>query len=172
MEQPTNTNFLSQLGFHLIIKRLPEVQYFIQGINIPGINLGAANQPTPFAMPVPYSGDLTYNDLTITFKLDEELKGYLSIWNWMVGLGFPHDFDQYKELAEENKSPVNPKGMLYSDIKLVVLDNKQNAKLEVTFEDCFPTTLSDIEFATTDPTVMYLTANATFKYTLYTISKI
>jgi len=171
MGQPTNINMLSQFGFRLIINRLPSVEYFIQHINLPGLNLGAANQPTPFANPVPYSGDLTFNDLSISFKLDEGLQNYMEIWEWMIGLGFPHDFGQYKDLMERNQALNPEKGELYSNITLAILDNKHNPKFEVMFEDCFPTMLSDIEFGSTDTTIQYLTANVTFKYTLYTIKK-
>lgn len=171
MGQPKNTNYLSQLGYRLIIQRLPEVEYFLQRVNIPGINVGAANRPTPFASPVPYSGDITYNDLMFSFKLDADLKSYLSIWLWMVGLGFPEKFEQYRELALSNKQfSAFEEGMVASNIKLMLLNNKHNPIYEIEFYSCWPTSLSDLTLTSTDTTVDYLTAEATFKYTYYTIN--
>jgi hypothetical protein len=172
MGQPSNINYLSQLGYRLIIHRLPEVEYFLQRVNIPGINVGAANRPTPFASPIPYSGDITYNDLTFSFKLDADLKGYLSIWEWMVALGFPEKFDQYRELATTNE-PLSAfeEGMVASNIKLMLLNNKHNPIYEIDFYSCWPTALSDLTLTSTDTNVDYLTAEVTFKYSYYTISK-
>jgi hypothetical protein len=172
MGQPSNINYLSQLGYRLIIHRLPEVEYFLQRVNIPGINVGAANRPTPFASPVPYSGDITFNDLNFTFKLDAEMKSYLSIWRWMVGLGFPENFGQYKELATSQKELSSfEEGMVTSNIKLMLLNNKHNPIYEIDFYSCWPTSLSDLTLTSTDTTVDYLTVEASFKYTYYTITE-
>jgi hypothetical protein len=173
MGQPANTNFLSQFGFRLVIMRLPEIEYMLQRVNVPGLNVGAANRTTPFASPVPYPGDITFNDLTFSFKVDEALDSYFSIWEWMIALGFPENFDQYKELATRNRFPKNfEEGEVTSDISLLLLDNKQNAKFKFNFMSCWPTSISDLIFNSTDTTVNYVTAEVTMKYTLYTFEKI
>ena len=43
---------------------------------------------------------------------------------------------------------------------------------EITYTDAFPISLSDITFNTTENTVNYIEASATFKYTYYTITNI
>jgi hypothetical protein len=165
----TNYNFLSQLGFKLVIHRLEAIEYLVQKVNLPGLNLGFATRFTPFAQD-PRSGDLTFNDFQISFKFDKELKSYLSIWNWMTALGFPQNFGQYKELMEKNPLFANfEEGEITSDITLMVLDNKHIPIFKCVFISCFPIALSDLQLNSTDTDVMYLTADTTFKYTYYTI---
>ena len=41
--QPINKNFLSQLGFKFVINKTPNINYFVQSINIPGITLGSSD---------------------------------------------------------------------------------------------------------------------------------
>ena len=72
---PTNTNLLQPTKFLLNFSKIDSVQYFCQGINLPGITLsGPAQQSTPFQS-IPKTGDvLTYNPLSVTFTVDEDLK--------------------------------------------------------------------------------------------------
>lgn len=173
MAQIANTNFLSPLGFRLVIARLPEVEYFLQRVSLPGINIGASTRETPFVK-VPYPSDkVDFNDFGMTFKVNEDLESYLSIWRWMIALGFPENFDQYKKIATDRTFPSNAEeGMVTSDITLDILDNKHTPKFQAVFRSCWPASLSDLSFQSTDPTVTYLTADVIFKYTDYVITKI
>ena len=56
--QPSNPQFLSPVGFNFSIRKLPNVNYFAQSINLPGVQLGETILPTPFiAVPLPHSID-------------------------------------------------------------------------------------------------------------------
>ena len=44
----TNKNFLSPVEFQLVLNRLPNVEFFLQGANIPGYNSQGTELPTPF----------------------------------------------------------------------------------------------------------------------------
>jgi hypothetical protein len=102
--QPTNLNFLGQNGFKLAIKKLPGVNYFCQGATIPAVSMNAVQSPTPFAS-VPRPGDrITYEPLTIIFKVDEDLKNYFEIQKWLEGLGHPDSLDQTRQLSRTNNS--------------------------------------------------------------------
>ena len=66
--QPTNPQFLSPLGFDFRIRKLPTVNYFVQSVNLPGVQLGEAQIPTPF-ITVPIPGDhMSFGDLIVTFR--------------------------------------------------------------------------------------------------------
>ena len=172
MTQPSTTNFLSQLGFRLVALRFPEVEYFLQRVNIPGLNLGYAQRFTPFAMD-PRSGDLTYNNLSLSFKIDEDLKNYLSIHQWITALGFPQNFQQYRELALRNTIFSNfEEGEITSDLRLTLLNNKHNPIYNLDFISAFPISLGDIQLSSTDSDVQYLTAETSFVYTYYTITPV
>ena len=77
MTEPTNKNFLSPLGFDFRVKKLPTTNFFVTRVAVPGFSLGVVESPTPFVrMPVP--GDkIQFNDLQVTFKIDEDMKNYL-----------------------------------------------------------------------------------------------
>lgn len=157
--QPTNQNFLSPLGFKLQVKKTPHVNYFVQSVNIPSVSLGTADAETPFVK-IPFPGTkLTFGNLQVTFKVDEDMANYLEIYEWLRAVGFPDNFAQYTNIA--GASLASGDGV-FSDITLVVLDSAMNPNLEVTFYDCFPVDLSSIELDSTSGDVQYVTATVTF----------
>ena len=169
--QPENINFLSQLGLRFQISNKPHLNYFVQRAVVPGINLGVAVQPTPFA-PIPWAGDLAYNDLVIEFKIQEDLQNYLELWDWIVGLGFPENFEQYRKLLESTIVPNPGIGETQVDGSLFILTNQQIPKFEIKFSYLFPISLSDLQLNSADADVQYLTCTATFKYMVYTINRL
>lgn len=161
--EPTNKNFLSPLGFKFIIQKTPNVNYFVQSVNLPDVNLGDTVLPTPFRR-VPVAGDhIEYGDLQLTFKVDESLKNYLEIFNWMTAIGFPDNFDQHKEV-DPKFVKTGSGGGVYSDGTLVILSSAMNPIHEVMFSDMYPTSLTDFIFDTRSTDVDYIEATATFKF--------
>ena len=168
-QTPSNRNFLSPLNFKFTIKKAPHVNFFIQKVNVPEINLKPPISTNPFVN-IPYPGDhIDYSTLNITFKVDEDLQNYLEVHNWIKALGKPRDFSEYKEI--QDKKSWTGDG-IYSDISVMVLSSTKMANYEVVYIDAHPISLSGIVFNTTDPDVNYIEASATFKYTYYDISKI
>ena len=157
--QPINQSFLSPLGFRLQIKKTPAMNYFVQSVTIPSVSLGTADVDTPFTK-IPFPGTkLSFGNLQVTFKVDEDMKNYIEIFNWMRSMGFPDNFDQYASIA--GKSIQSGDG-IFSDITLLTLSSAMNPNVELTFFDCFPVDLSSMEMDSTLPDVEYLTATVTF----------
>ena len=157
--QPSNPSFLSPLGFKLQIKKLPTVNYFIQSVNIPSVSLGTADAETPFVK-IPFPGTkLTFGNLQVTFKVDEDMKNYMEIYDWLKGVGFPDNFAQYTNVA--GAALASGDGV-YSDISLIVMTSAMNPNMEVTFFDCFPVDLSELNFDSTSADVEYITATVSF----------
>jgi hypothetical protein len=146
---PENKNFLSPLNFKFQIKKAPHVNFFIQKVNIPAISIPPPQPNNPF--------------------VDEDLKNYLEIWNWIIALGKPENFDQYRQIYE--KPSYTGEG-IYSDISLMILSSTKMPNYEITYVDAFPVDLSQALFNTVDTDVNYIEASATFKYTYYTITNI
>lgn len=169
-EMPINHNFLSPLNFRFILKRAPATEFFIQKINLPGFKLGVPQFPNPFVT-IPEPGEhLAYNPLTITFKVDEDLKNYLEIHKWMQALGKPKNFEEYREVAVDVPQ-ISGYGVK-SDISLILMTNIKNPSFSINFVDAFPVLLGDIQFDTREEDIQYLTATATFKYTYYDIESL
>lgn len=164
---PTNKNFLSPLGFRFSIKRAPHVNYFVQSVSIPNISLGSTSVPTPFSR-IPVAGDhLLFGPFNVSFKVDEDLANYLEIYNWLIKIGFPDNFEQYRAL--DNNNPTADAGT-YSDLTLIVLSSSKNPTYEINFVDAYPTSLTDIVFDTRTPDVDYVECTATFDYRKFSIT--
>lgn len=157
--QPLDQSFLSPLGFKLQIKKTPHVNYFIQKVTVPSVTLGTADIDSPFTK-IPFPGTkLTFGNLQVTFKVDENMMNYLEIYSWLRDVGFPDNFAQYSNIAGQ---AITSGSGVYSDINLIVLSSAMNPNLEFTFFDCFPVDLSALEFDSTSADVDYLTATVTF----------
>ena len=72
--QPEEIDYSAPSQYRFSIIQLPKVQFFTTACNIPGVNMGDAIFPTPFT-DVPVQGDkLTFDNLIISFIVDESLE--------------------------------------------------------------------------------------------------
>lgn len=166
---PPNRNFLSPLGLKLVIKRAPNLDFFVQAVNLPSILLPNRDIENPFTV-APEPGDhIKFEPLTIKFKVDEDFQNYMEVYNWIMHLGFPDNWDQYKEIEQVN--PITGEGK-FSDISLIALNSVYHSNYETVYRDAWPTSLSALEFVSTDKDVKFITATVTFHYTLFTVAKI
>lgn len=169
-DQPTNRNFLSPVGYRFTLKRAPNVEFFVQRLTVPGLNLPTVERPTPFVK-IPEPGDhLEFDTLTVTFKLNEDLDNYFEIYNWMIALGKPEKFSQYT--FDPRQSYNNPTDTMKSDITVNILTSAMNGNLEVTCRDCFPISLSSIDFDSTVTDINYIEATVTFALRDFTVQRI
>jgi hypothetical protein len=161
----SNLNFLSPIEFRFSVKRLPNVSYNIQSLNIPGITSGITNQPAPFRN-IPRHGDkVEYGDLSLEVIIDEEMRAYTETWYWLLGLTSPDGFDQYKSLN-------NSQDGLYSDATLTIMNSNKNPNIEIQFENIFPISIGDISLDTKATDVNPPTTTITFKYMKYVVKLI
>ena len=184
--QPTQTDYASPTQFKFNIIKLPKVEYFCTAVNIPGISLGGnVTQQTRFK-DIPLPGDkLSYEDLTMTFIVDENLENFQEIHGWLVGLGFPRDHSEFRDLISSgnDRFPANTQsvsteigkvkygtpdvGGTYSDATLTILTSKNNPQLEVRFRNLYPNSLTGLDYSQSATDVEYLKATVTFKYEIY-----
>jgi|TARA_R100000781_G_C4069834_1_gene124108 hypothetical protein len=173
--QIQNRNYLAPTGFQFNVSRAPKVTYFGNQVNIPSLTLGIANQPS-YLKDIPRPGEkIDFEDLTLTFLVDEDLTNYMEIQNWIRGIGFPesldqiYDFQQDDTLTVMNKALKNQGINLYSDGSLLILNNVNLPKFKVTFDGMFPYYLSTLTFDATQSDLEYFTAQVSFKYNIYNI---
>lgn len=188
--QPTKIDYASPTQFKFNIIKLPKVEYFCTSVNIPGIAINYVEQQTPLK-DIPHPGEkLKYNDLTVSFIVDENLENYQEIHGWLVGLGFPDSHADYNTLIQAGKDrfptskssvsneigkiryPAPAQGAAFSDATLMVLTNKNNPVVEVRFKDVFPISLSNLEYNQQATDINYLTAQVTFKYSIYNFANV
>jgi len=166
-----NQNFLSPLGFRFLIQKMPNVNFFIQTVNIPSVSTGETTMPSPFVA-IPVGGDhLTFGSLSITYKIDEDMKNYRELHDWINGIGFPESFQQRKDEDKKSAGLKASKDLL-SDGTLVILNSNMNPNLEVTFKDLYPVSLSDVQFDLSQTDVEYITATADFRFRSFSVKLI
>lgn len=166
--QIQNRNFLSPVGFKFTLAKEPKVAFMCNSATIPEISLGIAKQPTYLKM-IDVPGEiLTYGDLTLKFLVDENMENYMAVHNWLTGLGFPETTQQYKNLTTDDGG-IRDSKEAFSDGSLSILNSNYRSTAVVKFRDLFPISLSSLEFDSTPTDVVYLTAQVTFKYTIYDI---
>ena len=176
-KQIANRNYMSPLGFKLIITKTPKVDFLCQSANIPSISMGTAIQPS-YLKDIPVPGDkVLYDDLNVRFLVDEKMENYLAIHKWITGLGYPESIGQYRQLKKDDNrtdSLVADKGdplyFQYSDATLQVLNSNYKPSVLINFKDAFPVSLSTLDFDVTTRDYNYFTAEVTFKYTIYNIT--
>jgi hypothetical protein len=171
--QIQNRNFLSPTGFKFILNRAPKVAFFSNSANIPSLDLGIATQPT-YLKDLDIPGDkIIFEDFSLRFLVDEDIKNYMEIQNWIRGLGYPESRQEIFDLqTERDKIDTFESGLMdiYSDGTLTVLGSNQRPNFMVKFKDLFPYSLSTLNFDATDTDVEYFTADVSFKYTIYEIT--
>ena len=183
--QPDKLDYLSPTQFKFNIHQLPKVEFFTTAANVPAINLGEAIFPTPYKE-IPVMGDtLTYDNLSITFIVDEYLENYISLHEWMTAIGFPKSRAQFSSFRSNvASSPIATQGTsddigdvqpstsargMYGDAILTMLTNKNNPVVEVRFEDIYPVALGALDMTQTATDVEYISVSADFSYKIYEI---
>lgn len=156
MAKNIKQNYLSPLEFQFTINRLPYTEFFTQGANVPGLTLNPVEVPTPFK-PTYFSSDsATYNDLTLSIRVDENMQSYREIYNWMLGLAFPDNFEQFANLKASDEG-------VYSDATLVIVTNGKAPNIRIVYKDIYPISLGDIPMMTTSQDVDPIVVDVTFK---------
>ena len=165
-DQPTNISFLSPIGFKFQLNNFPEVNYFVQSANLPGISISAIDVPTALKTIAIAGDEVNFEELSIKFIVDENMKNWLSIYDWIIGLGFPtqEGQEQYKKLSENSE--------LTTDATLTVLTGNMNPQINFIFQECFPLNLSSIAFDSGGTDIDYVTADVSFRYDFYRIENL
>ena len=168
-KQIQNRNFLSGVAFKFNLTKFPKVDFFSNSARIPELNLELTRQPS-YLKNIDIPGErLTYGDLTLRFLVDENMENYISVYNWLKGLGFPESAKEYKDLTTDKDGQRDNKEA-FCDGTLRILNSNYREVAKVKFNDLFPTSLTSLDFDATNTDIQYFTAEATFKYTIYNIS--
>ena len=163
LNHPDNINFLSPVGFRFNIEYLPQTNWFLTSVNLPGISLGEVIQPTPLKPTQVPGNDLTWEPLNVTFLVDENLNNWREMYDWLIGIGFPNEYDEYKDQKAKQ---------IYSDATLTILNSNMVPNYIVQFKDLFPTSLSEVSFDSASGDIEGIKATATFRYLTYSYEKV
>jgi hypothetical protein len=165
-------NFLSSVEFKFVINRLPNVEFYVQQVNIPGISSGSTEIQTPFKAILMPGDLLTYDDLTLSIIADERMLSFKECMSWLEGITRPQDFTGYAALEKNTRSGLNAGKGITSSASLIVLNSNKNPSIKLSIEDMFPVSIGSISLNTTDSDINPPTFDVTFRYANYTIESL
>jgi len=174
-KQPSGSSldYADPTKFKFTTTKLPRVEFNCISANIPGVTLIEITQPTRL-MPIRIPGnDMTFEDLNITFIVDEDLTNYRSVHDWMAGLAQMDSDDKYRELVTDggDRMPLSQQpnlqdagrvttttndGAIFSDAKMIILSARNIPIVELTFEDTYPKSLSGLDYNQSATDVEYV----------------
>lgn len=163
---PDNINTLKagNFGGTLSIDKLPNTAFFLQSFKLPAFTLGSVPSPMGNKKIRQPGVNLVGDALIITFRVDEDMRNWLEIYNWMKGLGFPEDPSQFREwISSENRKEIANAAQTMANMELMILKNSKKPNLHVTFFNCFPIILDGIDF-TKNTGADEITVSASFEW--------
>ena len=171
INQISNRNFLSPVGFKFTLSKYPKVDFFSNSARIPELSLGTAIQAS-YLKDIDIPGEkLTFGDLTVRFLVDENMQNYMAVHNWLKGIGFPETPQQFADQTTDVDGIRDPLEV-FSDGSLHILNSNFQDVAIVKFNDLFPVGLTSLEFDATETDINYFTAEVGFKYTIYNITNL
>lgn len=165
---PENPNILHANSFLVQITRAEKLAFFAQRVNLPGMTVNNPKQGNPYHS-IPTAGDsVDWENLQISFAIDEELRNWEEIFNWISGITYPRDFTQFVDQAQDPTGP-NPgsEENMYAQITVIVMNNQKNPICEFIFEDCLPMSLDGPVLDITQTSVEPLIATLTLEFSAY-----
>ena len=141
-----NINMLTPIGFRLTINatEFANVEYFCTSVSLPSLSLSPIPIPFRNRQGVMSGDSIEYGQFSMTFVVDEEMKNYLEIFNWM----------------ERNAH----QGVETKDATLSILSNQNTTNKQIQFLEAIPSQLNELEFNTQTSAVEYLTCSVTLEY--------
>lgn len=136
--------------------------YFCQTATLPGLGFGTALQPTNLAYPVKRpTGAIVFEDLLVSFKVDENLANWRELHNWI------NECSNYGDDIFTKREPTKT-----SAATLIITNSSYKGKFAIQFKEIFPVFLSSLNFSVTQPQSTPVIAAARFSFTDYTVSSI
>ena len=167
---PETHNPLLANYFQFVLNRVPNMVYFCQSAILPGVVSTMDFQPTSLGYPIKVpTGATRFEDLTLTFKVDENLTNWLEIKNWAEGLGNYSDdadtlpYHNVRNLVKNGKT---------SEGRLLITNSSYKPKFAVNFRRLFPLSLSGIQFRATEVESVEVVGTVIFSFTDYTVEKL
>ena len=171
-----NKSLLSKNNFRLLIDKVPNTEFFVKTVNIPGLQFTETILAAGIGLDAYFPGDkITFDSLSVGFLVDEDLTNFKEIFDWMDQIVPVSDPSKFRDLVQAQKTTTGESSSIdadvnqYSDITLVTNTNKNIPNRYFRFHDAFPISLSGIELESgaDGETVI---ATVEFRFTYYDIA--
>ena len=175
MTTSINKSLLSKNNFRLLIDKVPNVEFFVKSVNIPGLTFTETVLAAGIGLDAFFPGDkIQFETLSVSFLVDEDLQNFKEIFDWMDSIVPMQDPTKYKTLTGTTATTTNQYSSVgddlsqYSMITLVLNTNKNIPNRFFKFYDAFPTSLSGLELASGESGDSVI-CTVDFRFTYYEI---
>ena len=159
---PSTHNLLTANQFTFSTARIPILSEFVVGVNVPSIEFISADLNTAYGVNIPTAtGKYIFEDLTLSFLVDEQLESWREIYEWLRRLGPMNDESQ--AIMYENCFDSTTTG------QLTVLNSAYKPAYKYNFYNMFPISLTGFSFTTTAADAIQMTSSVTFRYSYYDV---
>ncbi len=170
-----NKSILNKNNFRLLIEKVPTVEYYVQTVSIPGLSFNETVQPIGVGVDAYFHGDkVEFETLNVTFLVDEDLKNFQEMYNWITQIVPVADPSDYERLTGGQKNTLGVSSMdgdetkTSSQITLVTNTNKNIPNRYFRFYDAFPISLGALEMQSGAETAP-VTCDVQFRFNFYEI---
>ena len=190
--EPVVYDYAQSNQFKVYLPIFPLTEWFVVNCNIPGVTMGQGVVPTPLT-DVPFIGDkLTYDQFSMTFLVDEKMKNFIELHDWLINMAAPQKTSQFMartsdyvlDAGQRTKFYTDIEGVstemtgntsdreLYCDIQIFILSSKNNPVAKFTLQNAFPVSLSALDYSSQDTDTNYVQCNVSFAFPFYTIESL
>jgi len=165
-ELSSNLNYLQPTSYKLTIDRenYPNLEYFAQTLTHPGMMMNSVEMPYRKVSGIPFVGSsVTYNELSATIILDENLSSYTEMHDWMRRILDEPEVPAMRRNFRKKTIPT------YSDITISILSSHNNKTKQILYKDCVPVALGDITFESTATGTEFVTYQVSFRFSYFDI---
>ncbi|MDB4372587.1 hypothetical protein N9Z53_02305, partial [Mariniblastus sp.] len=150
--------------FKLIIdrKNFSNLEYFCQSIQLPSMDVPAAELPYSRLSTMPIAGDkLNFGTLECMVIVDENLNAYKEMFEWLQRIVQTNQASGLDRARAESTLPATN-----ADITVSILSSHNNTTRTIRYIDCIPTAIGSLpmESTTGDTTIIALPVSFRFSY--------
>lgn len=161
--QPLNTNLASSTNFRFMCDKVPGVTYFCTSATTPSLSGKPTSLHHMFAAnDIKFPGGRSPSDLSIRFIVNEDFSNYMSMVSWQRS-GLP--YRDFREIQPEYRGNRN-------DGRLLLLNNKKNPVIMMSFSNLIPTQISGFTLSHTESDPTPISATVTFVFEAFQIQPV
>lgn len=153
----SNLNFLQPSNFKVVIdrKKYGNLEFFVQRVVHPGLTISNPTIPYSRIGSISVPGDTAqFEDLSMDVIMDEQMKGYTEVYDWMLRSV------QTNHTARDARKAEEP---IEVDILLAITSSNNNLIKQIRYRDCVPTSLGTMLMESVTNTTTVVTFPLTFK---------
>ena len=133
------------------------------------MSLGEATQETPFTVLYQPGTRPEFTSINLSIMVDAEMNNYAAMYEWLTLIGFSEttgDISQWKrkfiDQSTKNDANIPP---LVSDGTLDIIGGDKKAVRRIKFRDLWPTSIDGFELTEDNTETVYLTFQASLRFT-------